>query len=274
MATLAHQIGFIGAGQMATALAGGFVRAGLVEGRQIAAFDASPAALDAFVKYVPGARRATDNVQVLSQADVAVIAVKPQSMAGVLGEMALAASDRQLIISIAAGVKLQTLAECLSAGGRLVRVMPNTPCLVGQSASGYSLGRGATTEDGQLVQQLLTAVGRAFLLDEKHLDAVTGLSGSGPAYIYTVIEALSDGGVLMGLPRDVATTLAAQTVLGAAQMVLQTGEHPAVLRDKVTSPGGTTIAGLAQLEAGALRHTLINAITAATHRATELGKKP
>ena len=150
--------------------------------------------------------------------------------------------------------------------------MPNTPCLIGQSASGYCLGPRATAADGQLVAQLLGAVGRAFAVDEKLLDAVTGLSGSGPAFVYVMIEALSDGGVRMGLPRDVATALAAQTVRGAAQMVLETGEHPGVLKDRVASPGGTTIAGLQALETGGLRGTLMAAVEAATRRSIELGQ--
>jgi pyrroline-5-carboxylate reductase len=150
--------------------------------------------------------------------------------------------------------------------------MPNTPCLLGQSASAFALGRGATEDDAALVEKLLSSVGRTFRVPEKLLDAVTGLSGSGPAYVYLVIEALSDGGVLMGLPRDIATALAAQTVLGSATMVLSTGEHPRVLADRVTSPGGTTIAGLKALESGGLRATLIQAVEAATRRATELGQ--
>jgi pyrroline-5-carboxylate reductase len=150
--------------------------------------------------------------------------------------------------------------------------MPNTPCLVGQSASGYSLAPGASDEDAQLVDRLFSAVGRAFPVPEQLLDAVTGLSGSGPAFVYLVIEALSDGGVRMGLPRETALAMAAQTVRGAAEMVLASGEHPAVLKDRVTSPGGTTIAGLHALEAGSLRGTLINAVEAATRRAQELAE--
>jgi pyrroline-5-carboxylate reductase len=151
--------------------------------------------------------------------------------------------------------------------------MPNTPCLIGQSASGYALGPRAQAADGQLVAELLESVGRAFAVDEPLLDAVTGLSGSGPAFVYVFIEALSDAGVRMGLPRQVALQLAAQTVRGAASMVLETGEHPGVLKDRVTSPGGTTIAGLAVLESGGLRGTLISAVEAATRRAIELGNQ-
>src|SRR5207244_7402529 len=163
------------------------------------------------------------------------------------------------------------LAEGLGSERRLVRVMPNTPCLVAASASGYAPGEAATTEDINLVDRLLNAVGRAFRLPEHLLDAVTGLSGSGPAFIYVIIEAMSDGGVRMGLPRDVATALAAQTVFGAAKMVLETGAHPAVLKDMVASPGGTTIAGLHALERGGLRAALIDAVEAATKRSAELG---
>jgi pyrroline-5-carboxylate reductase len=155
---------------------------------------------------------------------------------------------------------------------RLVRVMPNTPCLVGQGACGYCLGENATAEDGRLVEQLLGSVGLAYRVDEKLLDAVTGLSGSGPAFVYMVVEALSDGGVRMGIPRPVATALAAQTVRGAAEMVLATGEHTGVLKDRVTSPGGTTIAGIQALESGGLRAALMAAVEAATRRSIELGK--
>ena len=176
----------------------------------------------------------------------------------------------KLLVSIAAGVRIQSLAESFGPG-RIIRVMPNMPALVGCSASGYSLGSEASAEDGELVERLLGAVGRAVPVDEKLLDAVTGLSGSGPAFVFVMIEALADGGVRMGLPRAVAMTLAAQTCKGAAEMVLATGEHPATLKDRVASPGGTTIAGLQALETGAVRAALMSAVEAATRRATELG---
>jgi pyrroline-5-carboxylate reductase len=181
------------------------------------------------------------------------------------------ASQDKLFVSIAAGVTIARLSAGLGTD-RVIRVMPNTPCLVGKGAAAFARGPSATPADGERVAKLLNAVGLAFELDEKLLDAVTGLSGSGPAFVYVVIEALSDGGVRMGLPRHVATQLAAQTVLGAAQMVLG-GEHPAVLKDRVASPGGTTIAGLQALEDRGLRAALIAAVEAATERSKELGSK-
>jgi pyrroline-5-carboxylate reductase len=229
------------------------------------------AALEALSLAVPGAKAAASAALLAKDVDVIILAVKPQQMAAVLSELRPAIKPHHLLISIAAGVRIATLSKGLGENVRIVRVMPNTPCLVGQSASGYCLGPAATAADGVLVGQLLGAVGRAFAVDEKLLDAVTGLSGSGPAFVYTVIEALSDGGVRMGLPRDVALSLAAQTVLGSAEMVLQTGEHPAVLKDRVTSPGGTTIAGLQALETGGLRAALMAAVEAATRRSIELG---
>ena len=268
---LTQTIGFIGAGQMARALAQGFVAAGLVPGRQILHCDPVQAAAKDFESSVKESRSAASNADVVGQANVIFLAVKPQNMTAVFAEIGGKVAPEKLVVSIAAGVTLARLCEGLKTN-RVVRVMPNTPALVGKGASAYALGLAATAADGQLVGQLLGAVGQAFQVDEKLLDAVTGLSGSGPAFVYVMIEALSDGGVRMGLPRDVATALAAQTVRGAAEMVLTTGEHPAVLKDKVASPGGTTIAGLAALEGGGLRAALIAAVEAATRRSQELGK--
>lgn len=264
-------IGFIGAGKMATALAAGLIHSQFTNAAMVCASDVYPAAVEQFVA-VTGARGAASNLDVVQASQVVVLAVKPQQMAGVLAEIAPAITDQHLVISIAAGIKLAAIIDKLGATRRVVRVMPNTPCLVGASASGFAIGGGATTEDAQRVAALLKTVGVAYRVDEKLLDAVTGLSGSGPAYVYAIIEALSDGGVRVGLPREVATKLAAQTLLGAAKMVLETNEHPGALKDAVTSPGGTTIAGLHALEQGGLRGTLMNAVVAATHRATELGK--
>ncbi|HEY2893063.1 MAG TPA: pyrroline-5-carboxylate reductase [Pirellulales bacterium] len=267
---LEQTIGFIGAGQMARALASGFVAAGLVPGSQIVAADPFEPAKSGFQQAVAGSRVAASNAQVAREADIVFLATKPQQLAAALADLHNEAADK-LVVSIAAGVTLKSLSERLPHA-RLVRVMPNTPCLIGQSASGYCVGPRATDDDGELVAQLLGAVGLAFAVEEKLLDAVTGLSGSGPAFVYVMIEALSDGGVRMGLPRDIALALAAQTVRGAAQMVLETGEHPGVLKDRVASPGGTTIAGLQALESRGVRGALIEAVEAATRRSIELGK--
>jgi pyrroline-5-carboxylate reductase len=175
------------------------------------------------------------------------------------------------IVSIVAGLPLASLQEAAGAGARVVRVMPNTPALIQRGATGYALGRTATAEDAALTEKLFGAVGLVVQVKEELLDVVTGLSGSGPAYVYLVIEALADAGVLMGLPRDLSLKLAAQTVVGAAEMVIQTGRHPAALRDEVTSPGGTTIAGLEALESCALRSAFFSAVRAATERARQLG---
>jgi pyrroline-5-carboxylate reductase len=265
------RIGFLGAGRMASALARGWIAAGLTTAERVLASDPSAAAREVFAGD-DSLRAVTANSEVVAHSDLLVLAVKPQSMKALLEEIRSLLSDRHLIVSIAAGVSLKQLADGLGARRRLVRVMPNTPCLVGASASAYAPGEGATAEDAALVDRLLKAVGVAFRVPENLLDAVTGLSGSGPAFVYLMIEALSDGGVRVGLPRDAATALAAQTVLGAAKMVLETGSHPGVLKDQVASPGGTTIAGLHALERGGVRGAIMDAVEAATRRATELGK--
>jgi pyrroline-5-carboxylate reductase len=272
MADGVPRLGFLGAGQMATALARGWIAAGFAAPDRVLAGDPVASAREAFAART-GARVTADNREVVAGSDVLILAVKPQSMAALLAEVGSAVAPRHLVVSVAAGIGLRQLAEGLGAGARLVRVMPNTPCLVGASASAYSPGEAATAEDVALVDRLLNAVGRAYRVPEHLLDAVTGLSASGPAFVYVVVEALSDGGVRVGLPREVATALAAQTVLGAAKMVLETGLHPGVLKDMVTSPGGTTIAGLHALERGGLRAALIDAVEAAARRATELGRQ-
>jgi len=262
-------ISFVGAGQMARALAKGFVSAKL-PAANIAAFDAVPEAIKQFQAEVPGAVAVKSNLELAQRGGVLFLAVKPQSMNGVMGELAGKILRETLVVSIAAGVTLAKLCAGLKTD-RVIRVMPNTPALVGKGASAFALGAGATSDDSKLVSELLSAVGLARQVDEKLLDAVTGLSGSGPAFVYIMIEALSDGGVRMGLPRDLALALAAQTVLGSAEMVLSTGEHPAVLKDRVASPGGTTIAGMKALEEHGLRAALIAAVEAATKRSQELG---
>lgn len=264
-------IGFIGAGQMARALAQGFVQSDLIAAHAIFASDPSPAAREAFAQLIPAARFLETNRETVENSDVVILAVKPQYIATAAAEVRPAIDASKLIVSIVAGVSMAALTKGLGTD-RLIRVMPNTPCLVGESAAAYSLGGGALPADGELVATLLQAVGVAIPVEERQLDAVTGLSGSGPAYGFLIVEALADGGVRMGLPRDVALTLAAQTLLGAAKMVLQTHEHPGVLKDRVASPGGTTIAGLQALEDRGVRGALIAAVEAAARRSQELGK--
>ncbi len=266
---LKQTIGFIGAGQMARALAQGFVRAGLLAENQIVAADPIPMAASEFQRLMPGAQIAPDNAVVAKRSDVIILAVKPQQAKSALGELRGNLGSEKLLISIVTGIPLRSLAEGLGSC-RLVRVMPNTPCLVGQSASAYCLGPEATPADAELVAKLLGSVGMAMAVEEKLLDAVTGLSGSGPAFVYLMIEALADGGVRLGLTREVALRLAAQTVKGAAEMVLTTGDHPGVLKDRVASPGGTTIAGLHVMENHGVRGALISAVEAAARRAAEL----
>ena len=262
------KIGFIGAGQMARALASGFVAANKVAGRDVHCCDPSTAAVQAMRDCIPELVDCEHANALVQAVDVAFLAVKPQQMASVFGSLRQAAPC--LMVSIAAGVTIRKLTDGLSTD-RVIRVMPNTPCLVGAGAAGYCRGDGASEEDADRVGELLNSVGIAYEVPETLLDAVTGVSGSGPAFVYQFIEALSDGGVRMGLPRQVATQLAAQTVLGAAKMVLETDTHPGALKDQVTSPGGTTIAGIHALECGQLRGTVMNAVQAATQRAQEMG---
>lgn len=265
------RIGFLGAGKMATALARGWIAAGLAAAEQIRASDPVPQARADFQR-VTGAACGEANVPVVTQSDVLFLTVKPHSLPALTHEIRPHLGQQHLVVSIVAGATLARLAQDLGADRRLIRVMPNTPCLVGASASAFAVGPKAHPEDVQLIERLLNGVGRAVALPERLLDAVTGLSGSGPAYVFVMIEALSDGGVRMGLPRDVATQLAAQTVFGAAKLLLETGQHPGVLKDMVASPGGTTIAGLHALESGGVRAALIDAVEAATLRAAELGQ--
>ena len=264
-------VGFIGCGKMATALAQGFVRAKLVAPAQLIGSDVSEASRANFSR-ATGAVTTANNREVLQAAEVVVLSVKPDQVQGVIGEIRDAVTPAHLLLSIAAGVTLARLEQALPEGTRVVRVMPNTPALVGASATAYAPGRAARTEDCQLVHRLFVAVGIADQVKEPLLDAVTGLSGSGPAYVFLVLEALSDGGVAAGLPREVATRLAAQTLFGSAQLVLETGQHPAALREMVTSPGGTTVEGLHELEKGGVRAALISAVRAAADKSRRLGQ--
>ena len=264
-------IGFLGAGKMAAALAKGFIQTGLLTPAQVVASDPVQAARTAFTKGTR-ARTTVSNPEVVKFGSVLVLAMKPDQVAEVLAEIRPLVTTHHLVVSIAAGVTLSKLQAGLPPGARIIRVMPNTPALVGASASAFALGQSASPGDAALVNRLLSSAGVALQVKESLLDAVTGLSGSGPAYGYMIIEALSDGGVAAGLPRDIATKLAAQTLLGSARMVLETGLHPGTLKDMVASPGGTTIEGIHELEKGKLRGTLMNAVRAAADKARRMGQ--
>lgn len=267
-----EKIAFIGTGQMATALAAGFVR-GLLKPEQISGYDPYEAARKKFAEMTgSGVTVSSDLAAALKDATIIILAVKPQVMAEALASVTAMMHSSPLIVSVAAGITIQKLAAGLPSGARVVRVMPNTPALIGKGASGLSSGPWVTPEDITRVSELLQTVGIVEVVPESLLDAVTGLSGSGPAYVFQLIEALSDGGVKMGLPRATAIRLASQTVAGAAEMQLATGQHPAVLKDSVTSPGGTTIAGLHALEIGGMRAALISAVEASAVRSKQLGQ--
>jgi pyrroline-5-carboxylate reductase len=261
--------GFIGCGKMASALIQGVLAAKVCEPADVVVHDrvAEPAEV---LGTESGIRVVRSNRDVASASDVIVLCVKPEDALAAVSE---AGDDLEgkLLVSIVAGVTIESLQEAAGPRCRVVRVMPNTAALVQKGASAYAAGGGVTEDDLAVVENIFTSVGRAFAVKEELLDAVTGLSGSGPAYVYLFIEALADGGVQMGLPRDLATRLAVQTVAGAAEMVSETMMHPALLREMVTSPGGTTIAGLAALERAGVRIAVMDAVRAATLRARELG---
>lgn len=263
------KIGIIGAGAMGGALATGLVRSGRVPHTAVLISDVLPERL-AKLEGELSVLALSDNRLLVQKADIVILAVKPDTVAPVLGEIGSFLRPEQTLISIAAGVPLNSIEEKVPEGIPVVRVMPNTPCLVGEGASAYALGKAAASRDAARTEAIFSAVGRVVRVKEELLDVVTGLSGSGPAYVYLIIEALTDGGVRMGLPRDVALTLAAQTLLGAARMVLASGEHPAVLKDRVVTPGGTTAVGLLALEERGVRAAIIRAVEAATLRSREL----
>ncbi len=264
-------VGFLGTGKMAQALAQGWIGSGALSAGSLSGSDPLEEARRLFSEKTGGSAHESSR-QVLAASSLVVIAVKPDKVEELLVEIAPHTTTDHLFLSIAAGIPLRVLEENLLASARVIRAMPNTPALVGSSATGFSRGAHASQEDADTVRRLLSAVGLAVELPEEQLHAVTGLSGSGPAFAFQIIEALSDGGVACGLPRDTATRLAAQTLLGSARMVLETGEHPGRLKDMVASPGGTTIEGIAELERNALRGALIDAVKAATARSRKLGR--
>ena len=255
---------------MGEAMIKGLLQTGLVPAAAIAATDVRADRLQQVAKQY-GVRAASSNVDLVGEADVVILAVKPQIMGAVLKEIADAVDTRKLLISIAAGVATRTLRAHLAKPVRLIRVMPNTPALVLEGATAIARADGLDDGDLDTARQIFEAVGRVVILDEEMMDAVTGLSGSGPAYIALVVEALADGGVRVGLDRKTAMTLAMQTVLGSARLLIDTGMHPGQLKDMVSSPGGTTIAGIAALEDGGFRRALMQAVERATLRSRELG---
>ncbi len=264
-----QKIGFIGGGNMAEALIKGLL-AGAVPAEKIMASEPSEARRDHLLEAF-GIQLAENNRELVESCDIVVLSIKPQIVTEVLDELSDIPMDNKLMISILAGVTTAAIEKFFPGAPRVVRVMPNTPALVGEGASAICRGHNATQDDLLLVKKLLESVGIVQIIDERQMDAATGLSGSGPAYIYTVIEALADGGVREGLRRDIAHALAVQTVVGASLMVRETGEHPAILRDQVCSPGGTAIAGISTLEKNGLRTTLMEAVTASASRSRELG---
>lgn len=261
---------FVGTGKMATAIAAGMVAKGF-DASQINAFDISANAAKNF-SIATGVKVETKNLEnVLGKADTVIVAVKPQHMEKALISDSDLYADK-LIISIAAGVKIAKLQE-LTKASRVIRVMPNTPALVGEAASAWCASKQVNDKDTALINKILGSIGTVCSIDEKLMDAVTGVSGSGPAYVLDFIQGLADGGVNAGLPRDTAITLATQTVLGTAKLLMESGRHPAILRDEVTSPGGTTAKALAVLEKNGFKGTIIEAVVAAAKRSAELGKK-
>jgi pyrroline-5-carboxylate reductase len=269
---LKERIGVIGAGKIGSALLRGMIQTRLVRTNQLIASVPREAARRELAEEM-GIRVTGDNREVCGFADVVLLAVKPQITQNVLQEIEDVMGKDKLLISVAAGVPIRKIEDRLKKGARVARVMTNTPCVVGAAASGYAGGSQTTKEDLELVEKILSSVGVALPLDERHLDAVTGLSGSGPAYVFLFIESLADGGVQMGLPRDAARRLALQTVYGSAKLAAEVGKDLGQLRDEVTSPGGTTMAGLYALEKAGFRGALVDAVVQATRRAQELGKQ-
>jgi pyrroline-5-carboxylate reductase len=266
------KIAFIGAGNMGAAIISGLIVSGSSKPENIICTDVRESRLDE-IKSEYGVRVTANNMDAVEASDIIVYAVKPQIMAKVLEETADKLDMSKLVISIAAGVPMPAIESCLNKDLRLIRVMPNIAAAVKEAASAIAAGGHATDEDVDLAMEIFNSIGKSVFLKENYLmDAITGLSGSGPAYIFLIVDALADAGVKMGLAREEALFLSTQTVLGAAKLLMETREHPGQLKDKVTSPGGTAIAGLATLEEGGLRTTLIHAVEAATNRSRELGE--
>jgi pyrroline-5-carboxylate reductase len=262
----------IGAGAMGEAILQGLLKSGFIEGQDIVASDVSEERRN-YIAENTGVKVTDNNIEAIEGARVIILAVKPQNIFQVIDEMSWAIEPSQLIMSIAPGISTAAIEERLKEDVAVARVMPNTPSLIGEGISALCFGRCVSGEDEELAEAVMASVGKVVKVPEKLMNAITGLSGSGPAYAYIMIEALSDAGVKMGLPRATATLLAAQTLYGSAKMVLETQRHPGELKDMVTSPGGTTIWGVHELEKGGLRAILMSAVEAATYRSEELGRK-
>lgn len=265
-------VAVIGAGNIGRSIIGGLIHSDLVAPEQVIATRRTQAALDDLQDEFPGLRTATDNVSAVREATIVVLSTKPQSRAEVITEIRDHIARDALLVSVLAGVTTERLQLALGQDQPVVRVMPNTPALVDEGATAISGGTYASRDDIDTVRAIFEAIGTVVETREGLMDAVTGLSGSGPAYVYMFIEALTDAGVKQGLSRPVAGQLAAQTVYGAAKLVLETGKHPAILRDEVTTPGGTAIAAVSELESRGLRTTLINAVATATERSKQLNE--
>lgn len=266
------KICILGTGNMGEALVSGLVGSGSSKPKNIICTDVREAKLQAIEKQY-GVQTTTSNLEAVSRAEIIIYAVKPQIMAAVLNETSEKLDMSKLIISIAAGVPMEAIESCLNKELRLIRVMPNIAAAVKEAATAVAAGKHASEADIKMAMAIFDSIGKSVFIPENYLmDAITGLSGSGPAYIFLIVEAMADAGVKVGLSRQEALFLSAQTVLGAAKMLMETREHPGQLRDKVTSPGGTAIAGLATLEEGGLRTTLIHAVEVATNRSRELGE--
>ena len=264
-------VGFVGTGNMGEALIHGLLYGHLCRPEQIICSDVRPERLKA-IRETYGVRGTTHNIEVVKQSDIVILSVKPQIMKQVVDEIAKYLDLSKLIISIAAGVPLEAIESCAQKELKLVRVMPNICVSVREGVSAIAGGKHIQKEDLMIAKTIFDSVGKSLFIEETLLDAVTGLSGSGPAYIFLIIDALADAGVKVGLSRSDSLILASQTVLGAAKMLIETKEHPGKLKDMVTSPGGTAIAGLHTLEGGGLRSTLINAVEVATERSKALGE--
>ncbi len=266
---LGKKVAVLGAGKMGGILLQALLKNGLLSPKHTTATVAHEDRAKALSRKL-GISVGTDNVKAAQDADIILIGVKPQVVEEVASELRSHLSPRQLVISVAASVPNSLIEKALGADIPVIRAMPNTPCFVGCGMTAIAKGAHATTKHVELATMMFNVVGRTVVVDEKHMDAVTGLSASGPAYIYIILESLAEAGVKVGLPRDIATLLAAQTTMGAARVVLDTGDHPALLKDSVTTPAGCTVDGLMELEEGKLRVTLIKAVVKATQRAKEL----